>query len=172
MSLMLQTFLQNLFTFIGLEEDRQIQVCALGHWRPFKHKCHTNTKALLHRLAGCPALRRVQVFQTSSIYGLLRLLCSLGSPKLQKRFRTLPQICASIQSSLGGLHELLELHGVVCALHSQLWDLIQTSVGGVQSTEFTTGRLQTSCRNIWQESGGNQMHLSPVLCVMIKAVNT
>lgn len=132
----------------------------------------TLTKALLHRLAGCPALRRVQVFQTSSIYGLLRLLCSLGSPKLQKRFRTLPQICASIQSSLGGLHELLELHGVVCALHSQLWDLIQTSVGGVQSTEFTTGRLQISCRNIWQESGGNQMHLSPVLCVMIKAVNT
>lgn len=68
--------------------------------------------------------------------------------------------------------QLLELHGVVCALHSQLWDLIQTSVGGVQSTEFTTGRLQTSCRNIWQESGGNQMHLSSVLCVMIKAVNT
>lgn len=48
MSVMLQTFLQNLFTFIGLDEDRpfldqmfnQIQVCALGHWRPFKHKCY------------------------------------------------------------------------------------------------------------------------------------
>lgn len=60
----------------------------------------------------------------------------------------------------------------VLEVYRQLWDLIQTSVGGVQSTEFTTGRLQTSCRNIWQMTGGNQMHLSSVLQVVIKAVNT
>lgn len=42
----------------------------------------------------------------------------------------------------------------------------------VQSTEFTTGGLQLSCRNISRMISGNRMHLSSILSFMAKAVNT
>lgn len=120
----------------------------------------------------------VQLYEESRCFKLLPFLdywgcCAhwdlLSCRNVSVRF---PRSAPRYNPVLEVYRQLLELHGVVCALHSQLWDLMQTSVGGVQSTEFTTGRLQTSCRNIWQMTGGNQMHLSSVLCVMIKAVNT
>ncbi len=42
----------------------------------------------------------------------------------------------------------------------------------VQSTEFTTGGLQSSCRNFSRMVSGNRMHLSKIFCFMAKAVNT
>ena len=42
----------------------------------------------------------------------------------------------------------------------------------VQSTKFTTGGLQLSCRNISRMISGNRMHQSSILSFMAKAVNT
>lgn len=41
-----------------------------------------------------------------------------------------------------------------------------------QLTALTTGGLQSSCRNISRMISGNEMHMSSILSVMAKAVNT
>ena len=42
----------------------------------------------------------------------------------------------------------------------------------VQSTEFTTGRLQSSFRNISRMINGNRMHLSSISSLIAKDLNT
>ena len=42
----------------------------------------------------------------------------------------------------------------------------------VQSIEFTTGRLQSSCRNISRMINGNRMHLSSISSLIAKGLNT
>jgi hypothetical protein len=42
----------------------------------------------------------------------------------------------------------------------------------VQSIEFTTAGLQSSCRNITRMINGNRMHLSSVLSIIVKGLNT
>ena len=42
----------------------------------------------------------------------------------------------------------------------------------VQSIEFTTGELQSSCRNISRMINGNKMHLSSILSLVAKGLNT
>ena len=42
----------------------------------------------------------------------------------------------------------------------------------VQSIEFTTGGLQSSCRNISRIINGNRMHLSSILSLIAKGLNT
>lgn len=100
----------------------------------------SQTKALVPQLlilAGQPALARVlmvpnflhlAVMETTVLY-------------------TLPQNCASIQSS--------EVH------RQFLW-----------SSEFTTGGFQSSCRNISSMISGNRMQLSSILSIIVKGVNT
>ena len=73
--------------------------------------------------------------------------------------------------------QFLGLHGLVCALTctvncGTLYRQVCAFPNHVQSTEFTTGGLQSSCRNISRMISGNMMHLSSILSVMAKAVNT
>ena len=73
--------------------------------------------------------------------------------------------------------QFLGLHGLVCVLTctvncGTLYGQVCAFPNHVQSTEFTTGGLQSSCRNISRMISGNRMHLSSVLSVMAKAVNT
>ena len=42
----------------------------------------------------------------------------------------------------------------------------------VQSIEFTTGGLQSSCRNISRMINGNRMHLSSISSLIAKGLNT
>ena len=65
---------------------------------------------------------------------------------------TLPQICASTQSCLWALRTIPSTSGLrFCSdMHCQQWDLRQVYAfpNHVQSIEFTTGGLQSSCTNI------------------------
>ncbi len=66
--------------------------------------------------------------------------------------------------------QFLRLHGLVCALTctvncGTLYKQVFDFPNHLQSTKFTTGELQSSCRN-------NRMPLSSILSVMAKAVNT
>ena len=42
----------------------------------------------------------------------------------------------------------------------------------IQSIEFSTGRLQSSCRNISRMINGNRMHLSSISSLIAKGLNT
>ena len=116
-------------------------------------------------------------FRTSSIYGWWRPLCSLGPSKQQNFFCTLPQICSSRQSCLGGLQTIPLTSCLVCTLTctvncGTLYRQVCVFPNHVQSTDFTISGLQLSCRNISRMISGNRMHLSYILCFVAKAVNT
>jgi len=73
--------------------------------------------------------------------------------------------------------QFLELHGLDCALTcivncGTLYRQVCAFPNHVQSTEFTTGGLQSSYRNVSRMISGNRMHLSSILRVMAKAANT
>ena len=87
------------------------------------------------------------------------------------------EICSSRQSCLGGLQTIPLTSCLVCALTctvncGTLYRQMCAFPNHVQSTEFTTGGLQLSCRNISRIISGNRMHLSSILNFMAKAVNT
>jgi hypothetical protein len=42
----------------------------------------------------------------------------------------------------------------------------------VQSIQFTTGGLKSSCRNISRKINGNRVHLSSILRLIAKGLNT
>jgi hypothetical protein len=42
----------------------------------------------------------------------------------------------------------------------------------VHSIEFTTGQVDSSCRNISRMINGNRIHLSSILCLIAKGLNT
>ncbi len=70
--------------------------------------------------------------------------------------------------------QFLGLHGLVCALTctvncGTLYRQVCAFPNHVQSTEF---KFQSSCRNISRMISGNRMHLSSILSVMAKTVNT
>ncbi len=72
--------------------------------------------------------------------------------------------------------QFLGLHGLVCALTcivtcGTLYKQVFAFPNHVQSTQFTTGGLQSSCRNISRMISGNRMHLSSILSILAKAVN-
>ncbi len=59
--------------------------------------------------------------------------------------------------------QFLGLHGLVCALTctvhcGTLYRQVCAFPNHVQSTEFTSGGLQSRCRNIWRMISGNSMH--------------
>ncbi len=73
--------------------------------------------------------------------------------------------------------QFLDLHGLDCALTcivncGTLYRQVCAFPNHVQSTEFTTGGLQSSYRNVSRMISGNRMHLSSILSVMAKAANT
>ena len=96
---------------------------------------------------------------------------------LQKYFGTLPQICASTQSCLGALRTIPSTSWLVFALtctvnYGTLYRQVCPFPNHVQSIDFTTGRLQSSCRNISRMINGNRMHLSSISSLIAKGLNT
>jgi len=137
------------------------------------------TKALLLPIAqsGRAASSGKSLGGSKLIYILrwLRSLGSLGSSMLQQFFRSLPQICASMQSCLRGL-QTIPWTSCLC-LCSDMQCNYGTFDGKVcafpnldQSTGFTTGGLQSGCRNFWRMISG--MKLSSPFRVLANAVNT
>ena len=71
--------------------------------------------------------------------------------------------------------QFLLLHGLVFALTCTVncgTLYRQVFPNHVQSTEFTTGGLQSSCREISRMINGNRMHLSSMLSLIAKGLNT
>ena len=101
----------------------------------------------------------------------------MGPSKQHTFFCTLPQICSSRQSCLEGLQTIPLTLSLVCALTctvncGALYRQVCAFPNHVQSTEFTTGGLQLSYRNISRMISGHRMQLSSILSFMAKAVNT
>lgn len=77
----------------------------------------------------------------------------------------LGSVPASMQSCLRMYKQFLGLYSLLCAL---IWTIHYDCIyyrqtcafpNHVQSTEFTTGGLQSSCRNIWEMISANKIHL-------------
>ena len=90
---------------------------------------------------------------------------SFGPSKQQKCFGTLPQICASTQSCLRALWIIPLTCG---ALNRQVRDFPNY----LKSLEFTTGGIQSSCKNLSKMINGNRMHLSAISRLIAKGLNT
>jgi hypothetical protein len=68
-------------------------------------------------------------------------------------------------------------HGLVFALtctvnHGTLYRQVCAFPNHVQSIEFTTGGLQSCCRNISRMINGNRIYLSSILSLIAKGLNT
>ena len=103
-------------------------------------------------LAGRPALERVLVVPNFFHLRMMEPLRSWGPSILKECFGNLPQICASTQSCLGGIWEILSTSWLVffltCTVNcGTLYRQVCAFTNHVQSIEFTTGGLQWSCRN-------------------------
>ena len=77
----------------------------------------------------------------------------MGPSKQQRFFCTLPQDCPEEQICLRGLQTIPLTSCLICALTctvncGTLYRQVCAFPNHVQSTEFTTGGLQLSCRNI------------------------
>ena len=136
------------------------------------------TKGLLPQLlilAGRPALRRVLVVPNIFHLRMMEATVFLGTFNAAEMFwYPSPDLT---QSCLGALRKIPStswlgvaltctvscgtLHRQVCAFPNH-----------VQSIEFTTGGLQSSCRNISRMINGNQMHLHPIMSLIAKGLNT
>lgn len=73
--------------------------------------------------------------------------------------------------------QFLGFHQLVCALTCNVnyctwYRLVCGFPNHAQSTEFTTGILESSGKNMWHWISGNRKHLSSILRAMAKAVNT
>ena len=73
--------------------------------------------------------------------------------------------------------QFLRPHGLVftlaCTVNcGTLYRQVCAFPNHVQSIEFTTGGLQSSCRNISRMINGNRMHLSSISSLIAKSLNT
>ena len=73
--------------------------------------------------------------------------------------------------------QFLRPHGLIVALTctvncGTLYRQVCAFPNHVQSIEFTTGGLQSSCRNISRMINGNRMHLSSISSIIEKGLNT
>ena len=138
------------------------------------------TKALLPRslsLDGRPALGRVLVVPNFFHLRMMEATVLIGTFKAAEMFLypspdLFLKTILSRRSTDNSLTSCL-----VCALTctvncGTLYRQVCAFPNHVQSTEFTTGGLQLSCRNISRMISGNRMHLSSILSFMAKAVNT
>ena len=89
---------------------------------------------------------------------------------LQDFLGTLRQICALTQSCLGTpLTPWLGFFTVNCGT---LYRQVCAFPNHVQSIEFTTSGLQSSCRNILRMINGSRMHLSSISSLIAKGLNS
>ena len=97
---------------------------------------------------------------------------------LQKCFGTHPPRSVPRHNPVLVLYgQFLCPHGKVFALVSTvncetLYRQVCAFPNHVQSIKFTTGGLQSSCRNISRMINGNRMHLSSISSLIAKGLNT
>ena len=116
-----------------------------------------------------PALGRVLVVPNFFHLRMMILQCC------RHVFVTLPQICSSVLSpSLWTIHSSSWL--VFFLWHAlstvRCYTQVCAFLNHVQSIEFTTGGVQSSSRNISRMINENRMHLSSILSLITKGLNT
>ena len=138
------------------------------------------TKALLPRLlslAGRPALGRVQVVPNVFHFRMMEATV-LGDLQCWRDVLVPFPRSVNIHNPLSELYgQFLRPHGLVFALTctvncGTLYRLVCVFPNHVQLMEFTTGRLQSSYRNISGMINGNRMHLSTISSLLAKGLNT
>jgi hypothetical protein len=99
-------------------------------------------------------------------------LCSWGPSMLQKCVGTLLQ--TSSQSCLGAKRTIpsTSFLGFCSDNCGTLYRQVCAFLNHVQSIEFTTGGLQSSCWNISRMINGNRMQLSSISSLIAKGLNT
>jgi hypothetical protein len=139
------------------------------------------TKALLPRLlslAGRPAVGRVLVVPNSFHLKMIEATVLFGDLQCCRHFlvpfpRSVPQHNLALELN----KQFLRHHGLVFALTGTvkcgtLHRQVCAFPNHVQSIEFTTCGLQSSCRNISRMINWNRMHLSSISRLIAKGLNT
>ena len=132
------------------------------------------TKSLLHRLlsfAGRPALGSVLVVPNFFHFRMMENTVFLGTLNAADIFwYPSPDLCLDTILSRSSTDNYFDIMAWFL-----LWTLyIQVCAypNHVQSIEFTTGGLQSSCRNISRMINGNRMHLNSISSLIAKGLNT
>ena len=128
-------------------------------------------------IAGRPALERVLVVPNIFHLRMTEATVFLGTFNAAAIFGILTQCCASTKILSELYRQFLRPHGLIFALTCNvncgtLYRQVCAFPNHVQSTEFTTGGFQSSCRNISRMINGNRMHLSSISSLMAKGLNT
>jgi hypothetical protein len=136
------------------------------------------TKALLPRflsLAGWPAVGRVLVFPNFFHLRTMEAIVFLGTFNAAEMIYLVP-----FTRFVPRHNPVSELYGLFCQPRGLVFALTCTVNCGtfyrqvcafpnpVQSIEFTTGGLQSSCRNISRMTNGNRMHLNSISSLIAK----
>lgn len=102
----------------------------------------------------------LELFRSNHI-GLAKalLLVHIGRGASSRKCPSLNAICLRMYKQFLGLYSLL--CALIWTIHYDCIYYRQTCAfpNHVQSTEFTTGGLQSSCRNIWEMISANKIHL-------------
>ena len=103
-------------------------------------------------------------------------MCSWGPSMLQIFWYSFPDLCLDTILSRVRYGQFLRPHGLVFALTCTVncgtsYRQLCAFPNHVQSTEFTTGILQSSCRNISRMIIGNRMHPSSISSLIAKVLN-
>ena len=120
-------------------------------------------------LAGWPARGRVLVVSRGH--------CVLGDLQYCRHFLLpFPRSVLRHNPVLELYGQFLQPHDLVfdqkCNLNcGTLYRQVCASQNHVQSIEFTTDGLQSSCRNISRRINGNRMHLSSIMSLIAKGLN-
>ena len=137
------------------------------------------TKALLPwllSLAGRPALGRVLVVPNFFHLRMMEATVFLGTFNAAYFLVPFPRSVPRHNPVSELYGQFLRPHGLVFALTctvncGTLYRQLCAFPNHV-SIEFTTGGLQSSCRNIWRMINKNRMHLSSISSLIAKGLNT
>ena len=138
------------------------------------------TKALPQSfsLARQPALGRVLVVSNFFHSWIIEASVVIATSNPAEMFQyPSPDLCLDTilsRRSTENSFNFMAWFGLWCALSAvgPLYRQVCAFPNHIQSTEFTTGGLQSSCRNISRMISWNRMHLSSILSVRAKAMNT
>jgi hypothetical protein len=138
------------------------------------------SKALLPQLlslAGRPALGRVLVVPYFFHLRMMEATVILRTFNAAKMFGTLPRSVPRHNPVSELYGQLLRPHGLVFARTCNvncgtLYRQVSAFPNHIQSIEFTTGGLQSSCLTILRMINGNRMHQRSILSLKAKDLNT
>jgi hypothetical protein len=136
------------------------------------------TKALLPRLlslAGRPALGRVLVVLKFFHLRMMEATVFFGTFNAAEIFwYPSPDLCLDTflsQSSTDNSFDIMAMF--LCTVYcGTIYRQVFAVTNHVQSTEFTTGGVQTICINISRMINGNKLHLSSISSHIAKGLNT